>query len=262
MPGDTGPPAPRPDDPPPAPGAGGPATGADDGAPGQEGADGPATPVDDEGPVGANGPAILRAEIPRMVVEIDRQEGAEIPGGAVDRLTEALQRHAHKPEGIRRAGGNTFASDRRRWDAEAVRGVVTAHRRTRSGAGQVSLYVLALRGEFVEDGSATSAIGVSLNASVVLLFPDRWVGLVGDPGPVARAVMVHELGHVLGLVELTYDSRHDRQDPDHPHHSRNPESVMHWAVETDAVRQLLRGPPPDRFDAADLADIELIRRGG
>lgn len=224
----------------------------------------PATPpvtLADHGPVGAHGPAILRAEVPRMVVEVDRQRGVALPDAVPVHLMRTLRRHARKPGGVRGAGGEIVDRGGTRWDSTAIRALEAAHRTTRSGADQVSVYVVALRGHYVEDGAATPAVGVAVDASVVALFPDRWRALHADPETLGRAVVVHELGHLLGLVELTYESRHDRTDPDHPGHSRSPRSVMRWAVESGRA-PLPRGrPPPVRFDAADRADIALIREG-
>jgi hypothetical protein len=83
-------------------------------------------------------------------------------------------------------------------------------------------------------------------------------GLLGDPDRVELAVATHELGHLLGLVDLVLHT--GREDPEHPGHSPDRESVMIWAVETDLVTTLLGGGPPTDFDAADRADLSAIRR--
>ena len=75
-----------------------------------------------------------------------------------------------------------------------------------------------------------------------------------------RAVVTHEMGHLLGLVDLVLDDK--RGDPAHPGHSTNRGSVMFWAVETSLVGQVLGGPPPVDFDSDDVADLRKIRTGG
>jgi hypothetical protein len=79
-------------------------------------------------------------------------------------------------------------------------------------------------------------------------------------GAIEDAVTMHELGHLLGLVDLVLST--GRGDPEHPGHSRNRASVMYWAVESDLVADLLQGGPPRDFDSADLADLATIRNGG
>ena len=80
-----------------------------------------------------------------------------------------------------------------------------------------------------------------------------------SPARLELAVATHEVGHLLGLVDLFL--RTGRADPEHPGHSANPRSVMYWAVESDVVGDLLTGGPPVDFDADDRADLATIRNG-
>jgi hypothetical protein len=103
---------------------------------------------------------------------------------------------------------------------------------------------------------------VTVRGDVIGIFPDQVAGAATpfvSRARIERAVATHELGHVLGLVDLYLDE--GRDDPDHPGHSTNPRSVMYWAVEADVVTQVLGGPPPVDFDAADQADLREIRDG-
>ncbi len=124
--------------------------------------------------------------------------------------------------------------------------------------------MLYVRGSHAQDGEQTNAIGLAYSASTIALFPERWSGLgslLGSDRAVERAVLVHELGHLLGLVNLTYQSPIDHEDPEPRGHSSNQASVMFHAIESTLIGQVFSGPPPDRFDEADAADLEGLRTG-
>ncbi len=80
-----------------------------------------------------------------------------------------------------------------------------------------------------------------------------------------RSVWVHELGHLLGLVDNGTPMLTPREDPDHPKHDLNQECVMYWAAERqNAIQQLaMKLVETDiaylDFDDACLTDIAAVR---
>jgi hypothetical protein len=198
------------------------------------------------------------------VLEIDVQSGVMVDSAAVDHLVDELSRYVDKPDGIVLAGGNNFTSQKDAWTVEELRDAMAINRSTFSDDTQVSVHVLYVRGGHVADGQTTQAIGLAYSASTIALFPERWAGfgsVLGSGRAVERAVLVHELGHLLGLVNLTHTSPHDREDPEHPGHSTNRGSVMHYAIESTLIGQVFTGPPPDRFDETDADDLDGLRTG-
>ncbi|MFT5224159.1 MAG: hypothetical protein ACI867_002491 [Glaciecola sp.] len=220
-------------------------------------------PLDDFNGVGFQGPAMLRGSISRLIVEVDVQQGLTVTQSAVDHLIATMRQLADKPGGVQLAGGNTFASDRTEWTSAQLREAAKANRSNFSGGDTVVVYVLYTRGGFFADGEQTSAIGVAYNSSEFAVFPERWSGLslLGSDAAIERAVLVHEWGHLLSLVNIGYTSEIDHEDAEHRGHSRNKSSVMYFAIESTLIGQVFSGAPPDSFDDADLADIEGLRSG-
>ncbi len=227
-------------------------------------AGGLSAPLDDFASVGFHGPAMLRGSVSKLVVEVDVQSGVRVSQAAMDHLVGRMRAYVDKPGGVVVSGGNTFSSDRTQWSSAQLREIASQNRDTRSGGDTVSVYVLYVEGEFIANGQSTNAIGVAHNASEFAVFPDKWAGLgglLGSDSAIERAVLVHEWGHLLGLVNIGYTSEIDHEDPEHKGHSRNQGSAMYWAIESTLISQVFSGPPPDDFDDADRADLEGLRTG-
>lgn len=224
--------------------------------PGQPGASPPSTPVRrDAGGPGSIADVILRPSgAPRLAVQVLTEAGAEPRQATLDRLVAVLREASGKT--VSTLGGTV--TGRPTWSAEAVRDAAGPPP-TGLPAGTLVLRYLFVHGS--SDGGP-DVLGTSVAGDVAAVFVDRVAasatGLVG-PSTIERAVATHELGHLLGLVDLFRNT--GRSDPDHPGHSTDTRSVMYWAVESSLVGDLLSGGPPQDFDDADRADLAAIRRG-
>ncbi len=79
-------------------------------------------------------------------------------------------------------------------------------------------------------------------------------------GPVIEeAVLVHEAGHNLGLVDNGIPMQTPHKDAQHGNHDSNQNCVMYWAVESSLISQLL-GTVPRDYDANCLAELQAAGR--
>lgn len=211
-----------------------------------------ATP--DPGPVGAFARFFLAtSESASLVVEVLVQAGAEPASGTVDHVVGAIDDVADKAVSISRAA---IPGGAREWTASSLIEAAEA-----AGGAQsrdaARLRLLFVRGSLEGDDGV---LGVAVRSDVAAVFVDKIAssgGVLGDSTAAEKAVTLHEVGHILGLVDLVLET--GRADPEHPGHSPNRESVMYWAVESTLVGQVLGEHPPVDFDAADRADLIRIR---
>lgn len=219
--------------------------------------------IDDNARLGVNARAYLSAQIPRLVVEIDAVTGHEPSAQALDLLRDRLVDVSDKPRGVEFLPVETFTEDRAPWTEADLLTAERRHRDRHSTPQEMVLYVLYVDGAFAEE---SDALGVAFKASTFAVFAER-IDDAATPlvsaASIERSVLVHELGHVLALVNIGYTSPRPREDPDHDAHSSNPDSVMYWAVDNVGVAGLLggRSEPPTDFDADDRADLEDIKNG-
>lgn len=192
----------------------------------------------------------------RIVVEVASQDGAEPRQDTLQHVSAVLGQTSGKEVSLA-GGGTPPANDQ--WTGDSLRAAVDVVAATPQGDGTVVLRLLFVHGHWAED---STVLGVSFEAAAAAIFVDD-VRAAADPlvgaGAIEVATTTHEVGHLLGLVDLSLHT--GREDPEHPGHSTNRGSVMYWAVESSLVTDLLTGGPPRDFDDADRADLAAIRAG-
>ncbi|HLF98965.1 MAG TPA: hypothetical protein VI916_00715 [Acidimicrobiia bacterium] len=230
--------------------------GGGSGEGGGGGGEAPAPVLDDKGRVGSMGRTLLRTEISNAAIEIDATPGESLAGASRSALQNQLAEHGSKSVSI--VAGSALPEQSVYTSAD-LRSLMNAHRSTWSTNERLGIYVMVLSGRHEDD----SVVGVSFNATSYAIFTEQLSGgLLGlNYVSYEEAVVVHELGHLFGLVNLTgHGAFHE--DPAHKKHSANEGSVMFWAVESTLVGDVFEGGPPRDFDADDEQEMEAIRQSG
>jgi hypothetical protein len=194
-------------------------------------------------------------------VEITAMQGLEPNDATIGLVRERLRQVADKPGGIDFVINTVPRENRPQgWSTANIQDFERRHRQHSNTSEAAVLHMSFIGGQ----PSQGDAIGIAYTASSMVVFAERIRNATSGPLPptaaqVERSVTLHEVGHLLALVNLTYQSPRDHEDPDHPGHSRNPDSVMFWAVDSlnDLLR--LRAAPPTEFAAEDLADLEDLK---
>ena len=199
-----------------------------------------------------------------MVIEIDYAEGFEPEDSSIDLLQLRLDQICDKPDGITITKTKTVFEIDDTWTADDVRSEAY---RTRSASPYfqtdvLTWHILMPAGEYSDD----SVLGVAVNAADIAVFKSTIQdseNIISRPSAeeIENSVMLHEIGHLLGLVNCVYQSDIDHEDPEHPKHSNNEDSVMHWAIESSSIGNIIDGELPDDFDSADKSDLAKLKSG-
>ena len=199
-----------------------------------------------------------------MVVEIDYEAGYMPEQSSTDLLKTRLEQVCNKPQGIEIVLTETNFEHDGQWSASDVR-EKGWNEKSNNPQSDSTLYWQAIfpSGQYANDG----VLGVAVDASTIAIFGEAVDDAEGpifnrpSAEEIENSVLVHEFGHLLGLVNLVYQSPVDHEDDEHKGHSNNEDSVMYWAIESANIGNIITGELPDDFDSDDLNDLAGMLSG-
>lgn len=204
-----------------------------------------------------------------IIVEVDAVQGQAPDPSALELLRTTLAAVTGKPVAV--TGPTAMPAQ---GGFASVHDLERIHRDTaffgRDGyldGGRAVLHVLYLDGGSDGDGTGHRTLGRTLmEHGVVAIFRPAYASAhrlvngsrVDAAGEMDRHVLLHEVGHALGLVGNGIPQVRAHHDPESPGHSRYPESVLYHHPPM-TPKQLVTGPVSTAFDVDDLADLEAFR---
>jgi hypothetical protein len=211
-------------------------------------------------------------------VEFSYPRGSAPNSHAVDVLKQTIQDVTNKDpvRFVMNEGLDNFPArgQNGKYTIEEIRQIERANREHYSSGSVAALHVLYVDGGSDRDEGNARVLGAVYGGSSIVMYKGNIQAATRSDGGliptfqatercVERAVLVHELGHVLGLVNLGTPMTHDREDTRYPGHSTSEDSVMHHAIRnTASLASVFSGGCSDipyQFDRHDLADLRAVR---
>jgi len=207
--------------------------------------------------VGASANELLAsATYKSLKIEIQYMTGFAPDAGAVSHLQTVLGSLLNKPSGIIVVTKEITASSSPVLSVNDVIDIEKNNRTAFTSGDQLAIYVLYTNG----NNTDANVLGVAYKNTSVVLFGKKIHDNSGSIGQASRTkleatVAEHEMGHLLGLVDLGSPMIANHKDAAHGSHCNNSNCLMYYASETsDIFGFLITGNIPS-FDANCLADL-------
>lgn len=136
------------------------------------------------------------------------------------------------------------------YSPDFIRNFEKNHRTSQTSGDTITIYALFMDGNSSDDNGSGKVLGQAYWNTSIVLFEKTIQSLSGGIGKPTRtklesAVLNHEFGHLLGLVNVGSNMVSGHQDSANGHHCNNQNCLMYWNVDTsNVVANILNSPIP------------------
>ena len=201
--------------------------------------------------VGASSTDLLTSEYSRLEIEIDYVSGFQPTQTALNNLQNFLELRLNKPGGISILLDDELSSPGlSSFTTQQVYEIEKEHRDAFTHDNTLSAYFVILDAPYQQQ----NVLGVAYFNTSMALFESvirENTGGLGQPNAstVESSVLMHEFGHILGLVNTGSPQVTVHEDESHENHCNNENCLMYWAIQTtDLMGNLTGGSIPGLDD--------------
>lgn len=223
--------------------------------------------------------AYIRADTyTRLELEVDAVPGFGPRAGTASSVAQRLDALLDKPDGVVVTNDGTIASrgPDHGWTLAELDALADQTFDLAVPSNTVKMHVLCVDGHYDTGPGGGTVLGIAWGQQNIAIFTQTIEELCGASAlpPLLQdqlcadaelAIWMHEVGHVIGLVDNGLPMQVNHEDPDHPGHDVDPDCVMYWAYEGDGLIAritddlLSTGNSALDFDTECLADIAAVR---
>lgn len=193
-----------------------------------------------------------------LSIEIDFVEGFQPSQAALNNLEAFLKQRLNKPGVVSVSLDDAISSPQNSsFTTDEIYELEQDHRDTYSEGNTIAAYFIILDGAY----EIENVLGVAyLNTSMALfeeVIRDNTGGL-GQPSAstVEASVLMHEFGHILGLVNIGTGAVQAHEDAENEAHCNVESCLMYWAIQTTDLMGNLTGGDIPELDSQCIQDLQ------
>jgi hypothetical protein len=213
--------------------------------------------------VGTSAGDILGADkFTSILFELFYVEGMEPDATTIGNFENFISNRLNKPGAVEVQLKALATPGNAQYSIDEIRALEDQVRQSYNEADQIAVFGLFIDGQYDQNSDNSSVLGVAYRNTSFVIFAETIREFSNSPLAPARhvletAVLQHEFGHLLGLVNAGSPPQNDHQDIEHGRHCDVEDCLMFWSVETgEGLLNLLTGGTAPTLDAFCIADLQ------
>ncbi len=203
------------------------------------------------------GDLLSAAKFSGLQIEVAYMTGNAPDNAALNAAKSFLESLINKPGGITISQREIPASGKATLSVEEIRAIEDANRKTFNSGAVISIFLLYVDADYDQPNT----LGVAYRNTSMALFGKSLKSNSGGLNQVSRTKLEttgleHELGHLLGLVDLGSVMQVNHNDASHDKHCNNKDCLMYFATETNMMAGILLSSPIPTLDANCRNDLK------
>lgn len=194
-----------------------------------------------------------------IIVELVYVEGFEPTSSTITNFVSFLNARAHKPNGIRVEKRSIPSPGKEVYNIEDIAQIERDEREYYNIGDELAIWAYFSDGKSDQDIDNTLILGTAYWNTSFVIYEETINNLSGGPlkpptSLLETTVINHEIGHMLGLVDLGTPMQTDHKDQEHENHCDVSNCLMYWASETTSGINNMNAVPP--LDSQCLTDLK------
>ncbi|WMQ62388.1 hypothetical protein [Imtechella halotolerans] len=195
----------------------------------------------------------------KIAFEIVYVEGYKPSTTSINNLLSFFNELLHKPQGVTITERAIPSPGNGPYTIQEIVEIEKKNRTKFNNVNELALYAFFADSNYNTDNSTSVTLGTAYRNTSFVIFENTIIKQSNRPGAPSRpnletAVLQHEFGHLLGLVDFGSDMQEDHLDKEHGFHCNVSTCLMFWQIESNLATSLLNGEIP-KLDAHCLADL-------